>query len=69
MNKEDVKMKKPNDDIRLLAKKEGVYLWQIADRLGIAEITLIRWLRKPLPEDKKKKILNAIYELAKEEYV
>jgi transposase-like protein len=68
MNKEDVKMKKPNDDIRLLARTKGVYLWQVAEQLKISEPTLMRWLRKPLTEDKKQAIIDAINKIAEETY-
>jgi hypothetical protein len=59
------KMKKPNDDIRLFFRQKGFYLWQVAEQLGVSEITLIRWLRKPLRDDKKQAIMNAVYELEK----
>lgn len=56
-------MKRPNDDIRLFVRQKGLYLWQVADQLGVSEITLIRWLRKPLKEEKKQAIINAVNEL------
>ncbi|EMI11235.1 hypothetical protein [Anoxybacillus gonensis] len=58
-------MKKPNADVRLFVKNKGVYLWQVAEQLKISEATLIRWLRKPLRDDKKQAIINAVNELEK----
>lgn len=55
-----------NTDIRKYAKSHGVRLWQIADELGISEITMSRKLRYELSEDEKQKILEIIDELAKE---
>jgi hypothetical protein len=58
-------MKRPNDDVRWFVRTKGLYLWQVADQLGVSEITLIRWLRKPLKDDKKQAIMNAVNELEK----
>ena len=56
-----------NTDIRRAARANGVPLWKLADRLGISEPTLTRWLRKELPEEQKQEFLQIIAELAKEE--
>lgn len=55
-----------NDHIRIAAKAAGVFLWQIADALGIAESTFIRKLRKEFPPEEQEKILAIIEELTKE---
>ena len=55
-----------NKEIREKAKKLGVRLWQIADKLGISEPTMTRKLRRELEDGEKQKILNIIDELAKE---
>lgn len=57
---------KANQKIRDLAKKHNVKHWQIAERLGISEPTIMRWLRVPLPPEKERTILAAIEEIAKE---
>jgi hypothetical protein len=49
-----------NTDIRNEIKKTGIYHWQVADALGVAENTFCRMLRKELPDEKKKEILRAI---------
>lgn len=55
-----------NRDIRNTAAGNGVRLWRIAEALGIADCSLSRKLRKELPEDEKKRILDIIEDLAKE---
>lgn len=52
-----------NDVIKEKAKQSGVYLWQIADVLGITDSMFSRKLRKELPETKKTKILSIIDDL------
>lgn len=56
-----------NLDLRLLAKSKGLYLWQVAEACGISEVTLLRWLRFDLPDEKKAKIVAAITKLSREE--
>ena len=53
-------MKKENADIREAAKEKGVYLWQIAERLGISDNTFNRKLRKELPSEEKKAVFDVI---------
>ncbi len=55
-----------NTDVREAAKRAGVKLWQIADRLGIADGNLSRKLRHELPAEEKEKIMDIIQELAAE---
>lgn len=55
-----------NQEIRTEAKRNGVKLWQIADKLGISEPTMTRKMRHELNEDEKNRILSIITELAKE---
>lgn len=55
-----------NQEIREHAKRYGVRLWRVADRLGVSEGTFIRRLRKELPESERVKVLAIIDELAKE---
>lgn len=56
-------MKTANNDIRLKASGSGVALWQIADKLGIADATFSRKLRHELPEETKAQIYRIIDEL------
>lgn len=55
-----------NKDIKVKARKSGVLIWEIADRLGIADTTMSRKLRKELPDSEKQEIFKIINELAAE---
>ena len=57
---------KANGEIRETARKAKVKHWEIAERLGVSEQTLVRWLRVPLPREKRDAISNAIGELERE---
>lgn len=59
-------MTKANSHIRDMIKKADVYQWQVADVLGISEVTLIRWLRTDLKEEKEERIVQAIEQLKTE---
>ena len=59
-------MMKANQSIRAAAETAGVKLWRIADRLGYADSTFSRLLRKELPEEKHAEILRIIAELEQE---
>lgn len=58
-----------NNDIRQAAKQAGIYLWQIADNLGINDGNLSRRLRKELTKEEKEKILEIIEDLAKKKEI
>lgn len=55
-----------NADIRIAAKSAGVYLWQIAERIGVNDGNFSRKLRRELPDQEKKEILKIIETLAAE---
>lgn len=55
-----------NNDIRRAALLADVRHWEICERLGISEPTLTRWLRPELPEERRRMIMDAINDLAKE---
>jgi hypothetical protein len=59
---------KANQDIREKLKIQGVYLWEIAEKLHITECTMTRWMRKELPESKKQLILDTADEIHEEKY-
>ncbi len=50
-------------DLKQKIKDAGLYLWQVADEIGICEMTLIRWLRKEPTEEQKQRIFSAIERL------
>lgn len=55
-----------NVDIRTTAKKSGVFLYELAERLGISEPTMTRLLRKELNDSKKQELLADIADIARE---
>lgn len=55
----------PNKDVREYAKRHNIYIWEIADAFQVHEMTIYRWLRKPLDEKKKKLFLDVIDNLSK----
>jgi len=55
-------MTKPNQDIRNYARSHGVPLWSVAQGLGIAESTIMKWLRLPLTEERKQQMIEIIDE-------
>lgn len=59
-------MVQANQNIRKMAKAAGIYLWQIADRLGTVDTNFSKMLRKELPEDKQAEIMHIIAELEQE---
>lgn len=55
-----------NDEIRKYAAEKKVRIWQIADKLGIADYSLSRKLRHELPDEEKVRIINLVDEISTE---
>lgn len=55
-----------NAEIKNKLKQAKIFQWQLADKLVISEMSLVRKLRYELSEEEKQKILTAIDELATE---
>lgn len=55
---------KANLAIRKKAKERGIYLWQVADRLGIHDTEFSKMMRYELSGEEKAKIAAIIEELA-----
>lgn len=55
-----------NTEIRTKAKETGVFLWEVAEAIGMNEFAFFRKLRKELPPEKKQRILETIDRLAQE---
>lgn len=49
-----------NEDIKKLIKKKRLFQYEVADAMGISEGYLATILRKPLSDDKKREVLEAI---------
>ena len=53
--------------IRETIRKKGLLQWQIAQKIGISEGTLVVWLRDdPVRKDREQRIREAIKELTEE---
>lgn len=52
-----------NADIAVLLRKEGIYRWEIARKLGIHEGTFSRWFRSELSREQMRQIIGAIEEI------
>lgn len=57
---------KMNKDVREAARRNGVYLYEIADALGKSEPTFNRWLRKEMTEEMKNKAFAAIEKIVEQ---
>lgn len=53
-----------NEDIK--RARGNIPNWAIAEKLGVSENTLYRWLRQELPAEKKKSIYKAIKQVQEE---
>lgn len=54
-----------NTDIREYARNKNVYLWEVADFLKIADMTLSKRLRYELTEEEKAEYYKAIDTISK----
>lgn len=59
-------MKLANIEIRNSIKENRLRYWEVAERVGISDTRFSAWLRLPLNDDRKERVLNAIKELTKE---
>lgn len=57
-----------NMNIKERIRQSGVYQWEVAERIGIGEVTLVKWLRRPekLDPERLAKIERALEELLRE---
>ncbi len=55
-----------NQEIRDAAKKNGVKLWQVADRIGMNDSNFSKKLRKELPDHERMEILAIITDINSE---
>jgi transposase-like protein len=46
--------------------KGKIPLWRIAKKVGVHEMTVIRWMREEMDEEKKARVLSAIAEVKTE---
>ena len=55
-----------NEEVRIALFQHNIKQWEVAEQLGVSEVTICRWLRSNLPQDKKAEIMSAINKLAEE---
>ena len=55
-----------NAEIRDEMRRKRVLHWMVAERMGVSEFTLCKWLRHALSHEKETKIRAAIEELEQE---
>lgn len=60
-------MRKINRDIRDYAAAHGIWLWRVAERVGLSDYRLSRLMRRELSPDFKAKLFEAIDQLATED--
>ena len=51
-----------NKAIRIAMIDADIHLYELAQLLGIHEVTLSRWMRNELPEVKQEEIISVIHE-------
>ena len=49
-----------NKDLRAEVRIANVRQWEVAEAMGISEMTFVKWLRRELSEEKKKVVREAI---------
>lgn len=57
-------MQKKNLSIRKAAEDSRVFLYEVADKLGVGEYTFCRRLRRELPEEEQTAIIQIIKEIS-----
>ena len=60
-------MRKSSKDIRTYASVHGIWLWRVAERVGLSDYKLSRLMRRELSPDFKAKLFEAIDQLAMED--
>ncbi|EEM45196.1 hypothetical protein bthur0005_49230 [Bacillus thuringiensis serovar pakistani str. T13001] len=64
-NKRSGEIMKANQDIRDLIYTNRLKNWQVAEQVSISDSRLSVWLRTPLNDERKARVLKAIDELTK----
>lgn len=52
-----------NAEIRNTLKENNILQWQLADKLGVSETTLVKKLRYELSKEEKQKIFDIISQM------
>lgn len=51
-----MRMNNANKDIRERIFNLGIYNWQLAEKIGVSDITLSRWMRVEMPKTDERRI-------------
>lgn len=52
-----------NQKIEQLLKREKIFKWQVARKIGIHETSFVRWFRDELSDEQVRRILSAVEEI------
>lgn len=55
-----------NEEIKRELRANQIPQWRLAQKIGVSEQTLIRWLRERLSAERKEKIEKALVDLLRE---
>ncbi len=55
-----------NKDLRDEMRIANVRQWEVADAIGVSEMTMVKWLRKELDDDKKALVREGIAKAAQQ---
>ena len=55
-----------NEAVKKEIKNAVLFQYQVAAKLGVSEMTLIRWMREELPEKKRQMVTQAVQALREE---
>ena len=55
-----------NEELKRYARSQGVYLWQIADKLAMSEATVYRRLRHVISDEEHAAFVAAVHEIIEE---
>lgn len=58
---------KNNQELRDRLRVRNIPYWQLGEAAGISENTVVRWLRTPLTDERKKVLLSALDRLTGKE--
>lgn len=52
-----------NEQIKTFMRKNDVYMWQVAKKIGIHETSFCKWFREELSQEQIQCILSAVEEI------
>lgn len=52
-----------NEQVKVLMRKNNIYMWQVAKKIGIHETSFCKWFREELSQEQIQRILSAVEEI------